>query len=141
MLDCCLCLSLQIQSDNEALKLAGHTPVSTQEQSTGEKQGLRAGGISKGPGVCTGEAEGGGKAPESQPEMKLSMSQLVLRRGLTLLVLLVILATGVAVHLACPPPEPSMQSRSNLTLLDSANYSSTPTPAPWLDLTLPHLIL
>ncbi|XP_062340869.1 multidrug and toxin extrusion protein 1 [Osmerus eperlanus] len=130
-----------IQSDNEALKAAGHTPVSTQEQGTGEKQGLRAGGISKGPGVCAGEAEGGGVAPESQTETELSMSQLVLRRGLTLLVLLVILATGVAVHLACPPPKPSIQSRSNLTLLDWANYSSTPTPAPWLDLTLPHLTL
>ena len=141
MLDCCWCLSLQIQSDNEALKPAGHTPVSTQEQGIGERQELRAGGISKGPGVCAGEAEGGGKAPESRTETELSMSQLVLRRGLTLLLLLVILATGVAVHLACPPPEPSMQSRSNLTLLDWANYSSTPTPGPWLDLTLPHLTL
>lgn len=64
---------------------------------------------------------------------QLSVTQLILRRGLTLLVSVLILAIGVAFHIAFPVPEPSAQSRANFTL-NWAN-ASTPTPLAPLDLT------
>ncbi|KAJ8386229.1 hypothetical protein AAFF_G00175490 [Aldrovandia affinis] len=47
-----------------------------------------------------GHAEGDG-----EPKALLSVAQLVLRRGLTVLAAVVILVAGVAAHLAFPPPE------------------------------------
>ncbi|XP_076836125.1 multidrug and toxin extrusion protein 1-like [Brachyhypopomus gauderio] len=72
--------------------------------------------------VNDGQPEGG------RPKSLLSVPQLVLRRGLTLLATVLILAAGVAVHLICPHPEPFHQLKSNLTV-EGWNYS-TPVPFP-----------
>uniref|UniRef100_A0A667XRR9 Multidrug and toxin extrusion protein n=1 Tax=Myripristis murdjan TaxID=586833 RepID=A0A667XRR9_9TELE len=86
------------------------------------------------PGLAKLEGEEAPKAAGYSPvntqdqELKptpLSVSQLVMRRGLTLLATVLILAVGVAIHFAFPPPEPSAHTRTNVTL-DWAN-NSTPT--------------
>uniref|UniRef100_A0AAZ3SLB9 Multidrug and toxin extrusion protein n=1 Tax=Oncorhynchus tshawytscha TaxID=74940 RepID=A0AAZ3SLB9_ONCTS len=101
------------QPESDESKPPGYTPVSTQgEVGSGEEQ-------QEGPGV--------------QSKGLLSASQLVLRRGFTLLTALFLLATGVAVHLACPPPAPSIHSLSNLTL----DWTNSSTPTPLLELTSP----
>ncbi|XP_029555250.1 multidrug and toxin extrusion protein 1 isoform X2 [Salmo trutta] len=101
------------QPESDESKPPGYTPVSTQgEGGSGEEQ--QEGTVIQSKGL-------------------LSASQLVLRRGFTLLTAVLFLATGVAVHLAWPPPAPSIHSHSNLTL-DLTN-SSTPTPS--LELTSP----
>uniref|UniRef100_A0A3B4YE52 Multidrug and toxin extrusion protein n=1 Tax=Seriola lalandi dorsalis TaxID=1841481 RepID=A0A3B4YE52_SERLL len=69
----------------------------------------------------------------TKPQALLSVTQLILRRGLTFLVSFLILAIGVVCHIAFPAPEPSAQSRANFTL-NWAN-ASTPTPPAPLDLT------
>ncbi|XP_055797358.1 multidrug and toxin extrusion protein 1 isoform X1 [Salvelinus fontinalis] len=101
------------QPESDESKPPGYTPVSTQ------------GGVASG----VEQQEG----PGVQSKGLLSASQLVLRRGFTLLTALFLLATGVAVHLACPPPAPSIHSLSNLTL-DWTNSSTPTTP---LELTSP----
>uniref|UniRef100_A0A4W4GWM2 Multidrug and toxin extrusion protein n=1 Tax=Electrophorus electricus TaxID=8005 RepID=A0A4W4GWM2_ELEEL len=65
---------------------------------------------------------------EGRPKSLLSVPQLVLRRGLTLLAALLVLAAGVVVHLTCPLPEPFHQIKSNLTM-EWWNYT-TPAPFP-----------
>ncbi|XP_036845374.1 multidrug and toxin extrusion protein 1 [Oncorhynchus mykiss] len=101
------------QPESDESKPPGYTPVSTQGGGgSGEEQ-------QEGPGV--------------QSKGLLSASQLVLRRGFTLLTALFLLATGVAVHLACPPPAPSIHSLSNLTL----DWTNSSTPTPLLELTSP----
>ncbi|XP_072518700.1 multidrug and toxin extrusion protein 1 [Salminus brasiliensis] len=69
---------------------------------------------------------------EGRPKKLLSVPQLVLRRGLTLLAAVLILAVGIVVHLTCPIPEPSLQIKSNLTM-DWGNYT---TPAAFSNYTL-----
>ncbi|XP_062408851.1 multidrug and toxin extrusion protein 1-like [Sardina pilchardus] len=61
-----------------------------------------------------------------QPAALLSPSQLLLRRGLTVLALLLILGVGVTVHLLLPLPESSWSSRTNGTI-DAGNWT-TATP-------------
>lgn len=61
---------------------------------------------------------------ETQPKTLLSTNQLVLRRGLTLLTTVLILIAGVAVHVACPLPEPLSPHQSNLTM-DSRIFSTS----------------
>lgn len=63
---------------------------------------------------------------ETKPKVLLSMNQLVLRRGLTLLTAVLILIIGVTVHIACPLPEPYLQTQSNLTM-DWSNFSTPNT--------------
>uniref|UniRef100_A0A8C4GS86 Multidrug and toxin extrusion protein n=1 Tax=Dicentrarchus labrax TaxID=13489 RepID=A0A8C4GS86_DICLA len=75
-------------------------------------------------------------ASNTKPQLLLSVTQLILRRGLIFLILVLILVIGVAFHIAFPSPEPSAQRWANLTL-HWAN-DSTPTPLVPLDLT-PHL--
>ncbi|XP_007259652.3 multidrug and toxin extrusion protein 1 [Astyanax mexicanus] len=84
--------------------------------------------------VCTKEQEKAKSAKADveneeevavRPKKLLSVPQLVLRRGLTLLSAALILVVGVAVHLTCPLPEPSVQMKSNITI-DSGNYTTTP---------------
>uniref|UniRef100_A0A671NA95 Multidrug and toxin extrusion protein n=1 Tax=Sinocyclocheilus anshuiensis TaxID=1608454 RepID=A0A671NA95_9TELE len=53
---------------------------------------------------------------EPDVEEKLSTAQLILRRGLTTLAALLILAVGIAVHLTVPLPEVSYAVRANTTL-------------------------
>ncbi|KAK1788056.1 hypothetical protein P4O66_016522 [Electrophorus voltai] len=69
-----------------------------------------------------------GEPGEGRSKSLLSVPQLVLRRGLTLLAALLVLAAGVVVHLTCPLPEPFHQIKSNLTM-EWWNYT-TPAPFP-----------
>uniref|UniRef100_A0AAQ6AE18 Multidrug and toxin extrusion protein n=1 Tax=Amphiprion ocellaris TaxID=80972 RepID=A0AAQ6AE18_AMPOC len=76
-----------------------------------------------------GDAE---QSKNTKPVKLLSVNQLILRRGLTLLVTVLILAVGVAFHIAFPPPEPSAQGWANVTL----NFTSDSTPTPLASLNL-----
>lgn len=80
-----------------------------------------------------GEAERS-KTKSSEPPALLSLTQLVLRRGLTLVVLVLILAAGVALHVAFPVPEPTILSGANGTLIQ--DYNSTSSPLTLMDFTL-----
>uniref|UniRef100_A0A8C1C175 Multidrug and toxin extrusion protein n=2 Tax=Cyprinus carpio TaxID=7962 RepID=A0A8C1C175_CYPCA len=53
---------------------------------------------------------------EEKPAVLLSTAQLILRRGLTTLAALLMLAVGIAVHLTVPLPEVSFAVRANTTL-------------------------
>uniref|UniRef100_A0AAR2K4A5 Multidrug and toxin extrusion protein n=1 Tax=Pygocentrus nattereri TaxID=42514 RepID=A0AAR2K4A5_PYGNA len=99
-----------VQSVSDASKASGYALVSTKEREKGES------------GNAGVEDEEGG---EGQPKKLLSVPQLVLRRGFTLLAAVLILAVGIVVHVTCPPPEPFIQVKSNLTM-DLWNYT---TPA------------
>uniref|UniRef100_A0AAY4AL17 Multidrug and toxin extrusion protein n=1 Tax=Denticeps clupeoides TaxID=299321 RepID=A0AAY4AL17_9TELE len=97
------------QGGGDGSKLSGYSLVSTQEQAH----------LEKGKPGLPERTEGKGAL--------LSISQLILRRGLTLLAAVVILAAGVAVHIIFPPPEtPLRPPLSNLTL-DWANTTAIPT--------------
>lgn len=80
-----------------------------------------------------GEAERS-KPKSSKPPVLLSLTQLALRRGLTLLVLVLILATGVALCIVFPVPEPIILSGANGTLIQ--DYNSTSSPLTLMDFTL-----
>uniref|UniRef100_A0A3Q3QF59 Multidrug and toxin extrusion protein n=1 Tax=Monopterus albus TaxID=43700 RepID=A0A3Q3QF59_MONAL len=84
-------------------------------------------------GGTEGDAEQGKNTLNTKPQVLLSVSQLILRRGLTFLACVLTLAIGVSFYLVFPPPEPSAQSRANFTL----NWANNSTPAPLapLDLT------
>uniref|UniRef100_A0A3P9AHB2 Multidrug and toxin extrusion protein n=1 Tax=Esox lucius TaxID=8010 RepID=A0A3P9AHB2_ESOLU len=103
------------QTDIDKSKLSGYIPVSTQTGGGGEVQGEQHEPV----------------APGNQSLAPLSSSQLVLRRGSTLLAVVLLLAIGVAVHLACPPPSPSTLSGSNITL----DWTNSTSPTPTLELT------
>ncbi|KAM9788495.1 multidrug and toxin extrusion protein 1 [Neosynchiropus ocellatus] len=62
------------------------------------------------------QAEGGGgsAAPQTEAEL-LSVTQLVLRRGLVLLVSLLLLVLGAVLHFVTPTPEPSRHNSTNVT--------------------------
>uniref|UniRef100_A0A8C1T3A4 Multidrug and toxin extrusion protein n=1 Tax=Cyprinus carpio TaxID=7962 RepID=A0A8C1T3A4_CYPCA len=62
---------------------------------------------------------------EEKPAVLLSTAQLVLRRGLTTLAALLMLAVGIAVHLTVPLPEVSYGAGANFTL--NSNFT-TATP-------------
>ncbi|XP_042595539.1 solute carrier family 47 member 4 [Cyprinus carpio] len=53
---------------------------------------------------------------EETPTVLLSTAQLILRRGLTTLAALLILAVGIAIHLTVPLPEVSYSAGANFTL-------------------------
>ncbi|KAK2879647.1 multidrug and toxin extrusion protein 1 isoform X1 [Channa argus] len=115
----------QLESE-EAAKADGYSPVNTQDQ---EVKGNNANA-----GGTEGDAEQSKNTSNIKPHTLLSVTQLILRRGLTLLLLVIILAMGVAFHIAFPAPEPSLRSKANFTL-NWANDSS-PAPLAALDLTL-----
>ncbi|KAL7844560.1 hypothetical protein SRHO_G00230990 [Serrasalmus rhombeus] len=102
-----------VQSVSDASKASGYALVSTKEREKGES------------GNAGVEDEEGG---EGRPKKLLSVPQLVLRRGFTLLAAVLILAVGIVVHVTCPPPEPFIQVKSNLTM-DLWNYT-TPASLP-----------
>ncbi|XP_041919857.1 solute carrier family 47 member 4 isoform X3 [Alosa sapidissima] len=58
-----------------------------------------------------------------QPAALLSPSQLLLRRGLSVLILLLILCVGVTVHFLLPLPESYWSSRTNGTM-DAGNWTT-----------------
>ncbi|XP_076025248.1 multidrug and toxin extrusion protein 1 [Genypterus blacodes] len=102
----------------EAPKPAGYLSVNTQDQE------LKAGH------EAPGNSTSAGRAPTSKPGARLSVTQLILRRGLTVLASVLILAIGVAVHLAVPLPDPAVHS--NVTL----NWTGVSTPSAALNSTL-----
>lgn len=117
---------MKAQLDNEeAAKADGYSPVNTQDQEV-KSNNTHAGGIE-------GDAEQNKNTSNTKPQAPLSVTQLILHRGLTFLVLVLILAIGVATYIAFPAPEPSVQHRANFTL-NWANVS-TPMPLAPLDLT------
>uniref|UniRef100_A0A8C9YYG3 Multidrug and toxin extrusion protein n=1 Tax=Sander lucioperca TaxID=283035 RepID=A0A8C9YYG3_SANLU len=96
--------TLKAQLDTEkAPKADGYSPVNTQDQ---ERK----------------------KTSSTKTQALLSVSELILRRGLIFLVSVLILAIGVAFHIAFPVPEPSAHSRANFTLNRANDSSPTPTP-------------
>lgn len=74
------------------------------------------------------------KHKSSQHPVLLSPTQLVLRRGLTLLVSVLILAIGVIVYLVFPVPKQTIRSGTNGTLIQG--YNSTSSPLTLMDFTL-----
>lgn len=119
------------QSDSEeAPKADGYSAVNTQDQE--REEGHEAQGNNTNTGGEGRNAEQNKNNSNTKPQALLSVTQLILRRGLVLLVSVLILAIGVAFHLGFPPPEPTAQSKTNLTL-NWAN-DSTSTPLTPLDL-------
>lgn len=71
---------------------------------------------------------------KSEAPVLLSLTQLVLRRGLVLLVLVIILSTGVALRVVFPVPEPTIPPETNGTL--TQDYNSTSSPLTLMDFAL-----
>uniref|UniRef100_A0A672HLJ2 Multidrug and toxin extrusion protein n=1 Tax=Salarias fasciatus TaxID=181472 RepID=A0A672HLJ2_SALFA len=103
--------------------LITQTPVAKELKAVYETE---AGGADAG-GARDGDAEQSAKTPNKKPKAPHSVSQLILRRGLTLLISSLVLAVGVACHVAFPPPE----STFNLTWAND----STPTTFALFNLT------
>lgn len=80
-----------------------------------------------------GDTEQSKNTSNTEPQADLSVTQLILRRGLSVLVAVLILAIGIIIHIAFPAPEPSALSRANFTL--SWANDSTATPLAPLELT------
>ncbi|KAF1378562.1 hypothetical protein PFLUV_G00191840 [Perca fluviatilis] len=113
------------QLDTEkAPKADGYSPVNTQDQEV--KAGHEAEANNTNTRGAEGDAEQSKKTSSTKTQALLSVSELILRRGLIFLISVLILAIGVAFHIAFPVPEPSSHSRANFTL-NWANDSS-PTP-------------
>ncbi|XP_030009143.1 multidrug and toxin extrusion protein 1 isoform X2 [Sphaeramia orbicularis] len=115
----------------EAPTTEGYSSVNTQDQEV--KVVHEAEGNSTNTGGAEKDAEQSKNTAKSKPQEPLSVTQLILRRGLTVLISVLILAVGVGFHIAFPAPEPSAHIRANFTL-NWAN-DSTPTPLLPLDLT------
>ncbi|KAJ8267205.1 hypothetical protein GJAV_G00139730 [Gymnothorax javanicus] len=101
-------------------KASGYYPVSTQE--LGRAALVRPSAAQEEPGYAQGLVD---------PKARLSVTQLVLRRGLTVLAAILILTAGVVAHLTLPPPE--MNHQGNYTF----DWSNISTPATTLSTTLP----
>nr|XP_046266919.1 multidrug and toxin extrusion protein 1 [Scatophagus argus] len=120
------------QVDNkEASKSDGYSPVNTQDHEL--KADHEAQGNNTNARGTEEDAEWNKNTSDTKPQELLTNSQLFFRRGLTLFVSVLILAIGVALHIAFPIPEHTAHSRANFTL-NWAN-DSTPTPLAPLDLT------
>ncbi|KAM9348851.1 multidrug and toxin extrusion protein 1 [Symphorus nematophorus] len=122
-----------VQLDGEeASKADGYSPVNTQDQEV--KVGYEAESNNTNAGETEGDAEQSKNSSNSKPQVPLSITQLILRRGLIFLVSVLILAIGVTFHFAFPMPDTAW-SRANFTL--SWANDSTPTPLAPLDVTTP----
>ncbi|CAK6953884.1 multidrug and toxin extrusion protein 1 isoform X2 [Scomber scombrus] len=115
----------------EAPRADGYNPVNTQDQEL--KVGHEAEGNNTNVQSTKGDAEKSKNTSNTKPQAPLSITQLILRRGLTALISALMLAIGIAFHFAFPTPEPSAQIRANFTL--SWANDSTPTPLAPLELT------
>ncbi|KAK5887490.1 hypothetical protein CesoFtcFv8_016089 [Champsocephalus esox] len=109
--------------DGEALKSDGYCPVNSKDQELkvfpeAEDNNINAVGAERG-------AEQSEKTSKDTITL-LSVNELILRRGLILVISVLILATGVAFHVAFPVPEFSAKNSANFTL--NWNNDSTPTP-------------
>lgn len=119
-------LTLKAKLDGEeAPKADGYSPVNTKDQE------LQTPHEAEENNTSAGTMEDAKQS--AKPNPVLSITQLILRRGLAALVLLLILTTGVVLHIAFPIPERSAMSKMNVTM-DWVNVS-TPTPFTLLDLT------
>lgn len=76
-----------------------------------------------------GEIRGGDTGAQSSQETPLPLVQLVLRRGLTLVVAILALVSGIVAHLTFPPPEPGLLGEYS-TLAWGDSPVSNPTPLP-----------
>uniref|UniRef100_A0A3Q3SR67 Multidrug and toxin extrusion protein n=1 Tax=Mastacembelus armatus TaxID=205130 RepID=A0A3Q3SR67_9TELE len=124
--------SLKAEMDSEEVpKADGYSPANTQDQELTASH--EAEGNDTNAEGSVGDAEQSNDTSNTKPQRLLSVTQLILRRGLTMLVLVLILALGVGFHIAFPPPEPSAQSRANFTLTWAND--STPIPLTPLDFT------
>lgn len=90
-------------------KAEGYTLVSTQELK-GRDEDERSDADAGPPGGDAEQSNAGSGA-----KTPLSVPQLILRRGLTVLIVVFILVVGVALHIAFPVPEPTILSRANGT--------------------------
>ncbi|KAK5613376.1 hypothetical protein CRENBAI_022821 [Crenichthys baileyi] len=119
------------EKSETALRTEGYSCVNTQDQE------LKGGNESEenytNSAVTERDAEKSKESSGNKAAEKLSTSQLIMRRGLTLLFSVLILITGVAFQIAFPVLEPHAQSVANFTL-NLVNYS-TPTPLNALSLT------
>lgn len=109
----------------EAPKTDGYNPVDTHDQ---EMKAGREAGDSNANGRETEQSK------NTKPALPLSSTQLILRRGTTLLISVLILIVGVVFFIVFPVPDRSAQSMANFTL-NGSNHS-TPTPMTLLNLTL-----
>ncbi|XP_031728409.1 multidrug and toxin extrusion protein 1 [Anarrhichthys ocellatus] len=125
------CLDTVQLNSEKAPKTEGYSPVNTQEQEL--KVGHEAEANNTNTGRAEGDAESIKKASNTKTPVLLSVTDLILRRGLVFLVSVLILAIGVAFHIAFPVQEPSAQSRANFT--QNWTNDSTPTPMAPQDLT------
>ncbi|KAL3042898.1 hypothetical protein OYC64_020754 [Pagothenia borchgrevinki] len=111
--------------DGEALKSDGYCPVNSKDQELkvfpeAEDNNINAVGAER-------DAEQSEKTSKDTKTITLlSVTELILRRGLILVISVLILATGVAFHVAFPVPEFSAKNSANFTL--NWNNDSTPTP-------------
>lgn len=123
---------LKAQEKSEAaLRTEGYSRVNTQDQEL--KGGRESEESHTNAAVNEADAEKSKESSDSKAAEKLSTSQLIMRRGLTLLFSVLILITGVVFQIAFPVAAPSAQSVANATL-DWVNFS-TPTPLDALNLT------
>uniref|UniRef100_A0A665XBT2 Multidrug and toxin extrusion protein n=1 Tax=Echeneis naucrates TaxID=173247 RepID=A0A665XBT2_ECHNA len=122
-------VTLKAQLDSEEVpKADGYCPVNIQYQ---ELKADRDAGANDIAGWTEEDAEQSKNTANAKPQALLSGTQLILRRGSVFLISALILAIGVAFHIAFPAPEPSVQSRANFTL----NWANASTPTPLHPLT------
>ncbi|MEQ2262474.1 hypothetical protein XENORESO_012871 [Xenotaenia resolanae] len=119
------------EKSETALRIEGYSRVNTQDQEL--KRGNESEENDTNPAVTERDAEKSKESSGNKAAERLSTSQLIMRRGLTLLFSVLILITGVAFQIAFPVPEPHAQSVANFTL-NLVNFS-TPTPLNALSLT------
>uniref|UniRef100_A0A671WRY5 Multidrug and toxin extrusion protein n=1 Tax=Sparus aurata TaxID=8175 RepID=A0A671WRY5_SPAAU len=105
-------LKAQLDSE-EASKAPGYSPVHTQDQE------LKVAHESK-------------NTSNTKPKAQLSVTHLILRRGLTLVVTVLTLVVGIAFHFAFPIPAHTAESRANFT----QDWSNNSTLAPLVSLDL-----
>lgn len=101
-------------SVNSCSKSSAYAPVSSREQAK--------------PVHARDEVEEGEAGEVGSHKAPLSVPQLVLRRGLAVLAAVLLLTVSIVVHVTCPPPQPFVQFKSNLTT-DWGNHTS-PTAFP-----------
>lgn len=109
----------------EASKADGYSPVNTKDRE------LKTPHEAEDNNTSAGTMEDAKQS--AKPNSVLSITQLILRRGLAILVFVLILITGVLFYIAFPVPEHSALSKMNITM-DWVNVS-TPTPFALLELT------
>ncbi|XP_068186549.1 multidrug and toxin extrusion protein 1 [Antennarius striatus] len=116
-------LKAQLDVEEDA-KADGYLPVDTQDQ---EQQ---VGHVTESSSATAVTAEGGdgqSKNTCAKTQVPLSVTQLVLRRGITFLVSILILAVGIFFNIWFPIPDPAPRNGTNFTLAWAND--STPEPS------------